>query len=62
MGYSLKDKNGITITDAFQKILNASNHKLNKIWLDKRKEFYISSMRPWLEKNAIEKYSTRNEG
>ena len=31
---TLKDKKGITITDAFQNILDESIHKLNKIWVD----------------------------
>ena len=50
------------ITDAFQKILDESNHKPNKIWADKGSEFYNISMKSWLEKNDIETYSTRNEG
>ena len=32
----LKDKKGITITNAFQKILEEYNRKSNKIWVDKR--------------------------
>ena len=36
---SLKDKKGITITNAFQKILNMSNCERNKIWVDKSSEF-----------------------
>ena len=31
----LKDKIGIEITNAFQKILDKSNCKTNKIWVDK---------------------------
>ena len=31
----LKDKKGITITHSFQKILDESNRKPNKIWVDK---------------------------
>ena len=31
----LKDKKGITITNAFQKVLDKSNHKPNKMWVDK---------------------------
>ena len=34
----LKDKKGITITNAFQKILKESNSKTNKIWVDKGSE------------------------
>ena len=35
----LKDKKGITITTAFQKILKESNCKPNKIWVDKAAYF-----------------------
>ena len=37
----LKGKKGITITIAFQKILDKSNHKPNKIWVDKGSDFTI---------------------
>ena len=51
----LKDKRGITITNALQKILDKSNRKPNKIWVDRGSEFYNKSMKSWLEKkNAIE--------
>ena len=39
----LKDKKGVSIVDAFQKILDDSNRKPNKIWVDKGSEFYNSS-------------------
>ena len=38
-GAPLKDKKGITNTDAFQTILDESNRKPNKIWVDKGSEF-----------------------
>ena len=38
----LKDKKGITITNAFQKMLKESIRKPNKIWADKGSEFYNS--------------------
>ena len=41
----LKDKKGITITNAFQKILNQSNHKPTKRWVGKSSEFYNRSMK-----------------
>ena len=41
----LKDKKGITITNASQKILKESNRKPNEIWVDKGSEFYNSSMK-----------------
>ena len=59
---SLKDKKGITITNAFQKILKESNRKPNKIWVDKGSEFYNRSIKSWLEKDDIGMYSTHNEG
>ena len=58
----LKDKNGITITNAFQKILKESNRKPNKIWVDKGSEFYNSSIKKWLKDNDIEMHSIHNKG
>ena len=58
----LKDKKGITITDAFQKILHEFNCKPSKIWVDKGSEFHNSSMRPSLKRNTLEMFSTHNEG
>ena len=56
-----KDKKGIMITNAIQKILDQSNRKPNKIWVDKGSEFYNRSMKSQLEKKGIEMYSTHNE-
>ena len=42
---SLKDKKGISIVDAYQKILDDSNRKSNKIWVAKGSEFYNSSFK-----------------
>ena len=36
----LKDKKGISITNAFNKIIKQSNRKPNKIWVDQGGEFY----------------------
>ena len=58
----MKDKKCIAITNAFQKILDESNCKPNKVWVGTDSEFYDRSMKPWLEKIAIEMYSTYNEG
>ena len=59
---SLKDKKCVSIVNSFQIILNKSNRKPNKIWVDKGSDFYNRSMKSWLEKNNIELYSTHNEG
>ena len=45
----LKDKKGVSLVNAFQSILNKSNRKPNKIWVDKGKELYNRSMKSWLE-------------
>ena len=58
----LKDKKGISIVNAFQKILKESDRKPNKIWVDKGSEFYNNSFKKWLKDNDIEMYSTNNEG
>ena len=58
----LKDKKEITITNAFQKILDESICKPNKIWIDKGSEFYIRSMKLFLQNNDKEMHSTHNEG
>ena len=58
----MKDKKGITITNAFQKNLKESNQKTDKILVGKGSEFYNRSMKSWLEKNIIEMYSADNEG
>ena len=47
-----KDKRGIKIINAFQKNLEESNRKPNKICADKDSEWYHRSMKSWLEKMA----------
>ena len=51
---TLKDKKTLQVLMIFKKFLNESNHKLNKIWVDKGSEFYNKSMKSWLGKNYIE--------
>ena len=58
----LKDKKGISIVNAFQKVLKESERKPNKTWVDKGSEFYNSSFKKWLKDNDIEMYSIHNEG
>ena len=58
----LKEKNGKTIVNAFQDILNSSKRKPNKIRVGKGSELYDRQIRSWLEKNDIEMHSTHNEG
>ena len=58
----LKDKQSFSIVNAFQKILDKSGRKPNKIWVDKGSEFYNNSFKKWLKDNDIEMYSIHNEG
>ena len=58
----LKDKKGISITNAFKKIIKQSGRKPNKMWVDQGSEFYNHDFKKWLTDNDIEMYSTYNEG
>ena len=44
----LKDKKGIRIVNAFNKIIKQSNRKSNQIWVDQRGEFYDNFFEKWL--------------
>ena len=58
----LKDKKGKTVLNAFIEIVNESNRKPNKLWVDQGREFYNKLMQEWLDNNDILMYSTHNEG
>ena len=53
---------GYSFERSYLKILHESNRKPNKIWVNQGSEFYNRSVKSWLEKIAIEMYSTHNEG
>ena len=53
----LRDKRGINIVNAFQKIIS-EGRKPNKLWVDHGGEFYYKL----LKINIIEMYSTYNAG
>ena len=57
----LKDKKGISVVNAFNKIIKQSNRKSNKIWGIKIGEFYNNVFEKWLSNNDINMYSTYNE-
>ena len=59
---SLKDKKEVSIVNAFQKILDSSKRKTNKIWVDQGSEFYNNAFKKSLKDNDISMYSTYNEG
>ena len=57
----LKDKNGVSIVNAFQKIIS-QGRKSNKKWVDQGSEFYNNPFKRFLKINNIEMYLTYNEG
>ena len=59
---TLKDKEVITNTNAFQNIIDESKRKPNKIFVDKDSEFYNRPMKSWLQEHNIDIYLTHNEG
>ena len=58
----LKDKKGLSILNAFDKIIKQYNRKPNKIWVDQGGEFYHNIFKKWLSNIDISMYSTHNEG
>ena len=58
----IKNKKGVSIVNAFQKILDKSERKPNQMWADKGSEFYNNSFKKWFKDNDIEMYSIHNEG
>ena len=57
----LKDKRGISIVNAFQKIVS-KGRKPNKIWVDQDGEFYNNFLKRFLKINNTEMHSTYNKG
>ena len=45
----LKGEKCVTITNAFQNILDNSKTKPNKIWVDRGSEFYNKSLKSWFQ-------------
>ena len=58
----LKGKKGISIVNAFNKIMKQSKRKPNKMWVDQGSEFYNNVFKKWLSDNDIIMHSTYNEG
>ena len=58
----LKDKKGKTVLNAFMEIVNESNRKPNKLWVDQGRGFYNKLIREWLGNNDILIFSAHNEG
>ena len=49
---TLKDKKGVSIVNAFQKIIS-ERRKPNKIWVNQGSEFYNTSFKYFLKKIAL---------
>ena len=47
----LKDKKGVSIVNAFDKIIKQSKRKPNNIWVDQGSEFYNNNFKKWLSNN-----------
>ena len=58
----LKDKKGASVVKGFEKIVNESGRRPNKIWVDQGSDFYNNVFKNWLKDEEIEMYSTYNEG
>ena len=56
----LKDKRGITIVNAFRKIIS-KGRKPNRIWVDQGGEFSNNLFKRFLKINNIKIYSTYND-
>ena len=59
---TLKDKKDKTVLNAFIEIVNYSNCKLNKLWVDQEREFHNKPMQKWLDNNNILMYATHHKG
>ena len=46
--FSIKDKKGTSIVNAFKKIISEGRRKPNKIWVDQGSEFYNNSFKDFL--------------
>ena len=57
----LKNKKVVSIVNTFWNILDNSQRKPNKIWVDQGSEIYYSQFKEFLKDNNIEMYSTYNE-
>ena len=49
----LKDKKGKTFLNTFIEIVNESNSKPNKLWVDQGREFYNKLRQEWLDNNDV---------
>ena len=50
------------VWNVFIEIVNESNCKPNKLWIDQGRESYNKTLREWLDNNDFLMYSTHNDG
>ena len=55
----LRDKNEVSITNAFRIALDESKRKPNEIWIDKDSKFYNRSIKRWLKKLYRNVFNTK---
>ena len=51
----------LTITNAFQKILDMSGCKQMNMWIDEGSKYQTRSIKTWLQSSNIEMYLVHNE-
>ena len=56
----MKDKTGKTVLNDFIEIVNDSNHKPSKLWVDQGTELYNQLIQEWLDNILMQ--SAYNEG
>ena len=49
------------VLNGFIEIINESNRKPSKLWVDQGRDFYNKLMQEWLDYNDILMYCTHNE-
>ena len=49
----LKDKRGKTVLNGFIELVNKSNCKPNKVWVDQGRELYNKLIQEWLDNNNV---------
>ena len=58
----MKGKKCKTVLNTFIEIVNESNHKLSKLWVDQERKIYKKLVQEWFNSNDILMHSTHNKG
>ena len=57
----LKDKTGVALVHAFEKILKQGRRQPNRLQTDRGKEFYNRTFQRWLDEQGIQHFSTEGD-